>query len=128
MFVGFGATPFFSEFTRGGRLLFDARLPDDDGSYRVFRFPWSATPTTRPAVAARRTAPGSVAVYASWNGATTVRRWQVLGGPEGGPLAPIGRRRQARVRDPHRRGQDRDQVRGAGAGGRRARAWRPRRR
>ena len=31
--------------------------PDGDGSYRVLRFPWSATPRTRPALAVRRTAP-----------------------------------------------------------------------
>jgi hypothetical protein len=89
VFVGFGSTPFFSEFTRGGRLLFDAQLPDGDGSYRVLRVPWSATPRTRPAVAVRRTAPGRVSVFASWNGATTVRRWQVLAASGGGPLAPV---------------------------------------
>ena len=30
------------------------------------------------AIAVRRTAPRRVEVYASWNGATTVARWQVL--------------------------------------------------
>ena len=88
-----------------GRLLFDASLPQDDGSYRAYRFPWSATPKTRPDVAARRSGPtGRVAVYASWNGAT--RR---------GPLAGAGRPpsatsldagllgRPQRLRDAHRR-------------------------
>jgi hypothetical protein len=79
-FVGFGSTPFFSEFSATGKLLFDARLPTDDGSYRVFRYPWSATPSTRPDVKVRRTSPTRVSVYVSWNGATTVARWQVLGG------------------------------------------------
>ncbi len=39
-FVGWGAEPFFSQFSPRGRLLFDANLPVDDGSYRVYRFPW----------------------------------------------------------------------------------------
>jgi hypothetical protein len=89
VFVGFGSTPFFSEFSAKGRLLFDASLPEDDGSYRILRYPWSATPKTRPDAAARRTGPSSVSVYASWNGATTVARWQVLAGSDPASLAPV---------------------------------------
>lgn len=85
VFVGFGATPFFSEFSAGGSLLFDASLPKDDGSYRAFSFPWKATPRTHPAIAVKTTSAGHVAVYASWNGASTVARWQVLAG--GKPVA-----------------------------------------
>jgi hypothetical protein len=89
IFVGWGSEPYFSEFTAAGRLLFDASLPEDDGSYRILRYPWSATPRTRPDAAARRTGPSSVSVYASWNGATTVARWQVLAGPDAASLAPV---------------------------------------
>jgi hypothetical protein len=81
VFVGFGATPYFSQFSSSGRLRFDAKLPDGDGSYRVERHRWEATPSTRPLAAARVAAGGRVTVYASWNGATTVARWQVLDGP-----------------------------------------------
>lgn len=88
-FVGFGSTPFFSEFSPGGKLVFDASLPTDDGSYREFRFPWRATPTTRPTAVARRASPSRVTLYASWNGATTVARWQVLAGPSAGSLSPV---------------------------------------
>jgi hypothetical protein len=88
-FVGFGSQPAFSEFTSAGALVFDARLPVDDGSYREYRFPWSATPRARPAVIARRGAQGRVSVYASWNGATTVARWQVLAGSSAGSLSPV---------------------------------------
>jgi Arylsulfotransferase (ASST) len=94
VFVGFGSTPFFSEFTPAGRLLFDASLPQDDGSYRIVRAPWTATPRTRPDVAARRSGPSSVSVYASWNGATTVARWQVLGGADAASLAPLATARR----------------------------------
>jgi hypothetical protein len=74
-FVGFGAEPWFTQFSASGRVVFDARLPVDDGSYRAYRFPWRAEPRTRPAAATTATD-----VYASWNGATDVARWQVIMG------------------------------------------------
>jgi hypothetical protein len=89
VFVGFGSTPFFSEFSANGKLLFDAQLPTDDGSYREYRFPWSATPRTHPVALARRSSPSHVSVYASWNGATTVARWQVLAGASAASLSPV---------------------------------------
>jgi hypothetical protein len=87
VFLGFGAEPFFSEFSSAGRLLFDASLPQDDGSYRAYSSPWHASPRTRPVVVARRGASGGVTLYASWNGATEVERWQVLAGNSAGSLA-----------------------------------------
>jgi hypothetical protein len=90
IFAGFGAEPFFSEWTRAGKLVYDASLPQDDGSYRVRSYTWSATPKTVPAAAAQRTDAATVAVYASWNGATTVAKWQVLAGADAASLAPVG--------------------------------------
>ena len=87
--VGFGSERYFSEFSPGGRLLFDASLPVDDGSYRVFGAPWMATPISRPSVTAKRISPTRVSVYVSWNGATTVGRWQVLAARAGAPLRPV---------------------------------------
>jgi hypothetical protein len=89
VFVGFGSTQFFSEFSPRGHLLFDASLPVDDGSYRIYRFPWTATPSAPPAVAAQRTGPSAVSVYASWNGATKVAKWRVLAGPSAGALTRV---------------------------------------
>ena len=74
-FAGFGAQPWFSQWDARGRLVFDAKLPDDDGSYRVYRFPWRASPRTRPTAAVQ-----DGAVHVSWNGATEVARWQVRAG------------------------------------------------
>jgi Arylsulfotransferase (ASST) len=78
MFAGFGATPFFSQFAADGHLVFDASLPQDDGSYRVYRFAWHGQPLTRPVAVADAAVPGTVSVYASWNGASGVARWQVV--------------------------------------------------
>jgi hypothetical protein len=89
MFVGFGSAEFFSEFSPKGALLFDASLPSDDGSYRAYRFPWRATPTTPPALAVQRPAPGQVSLFASWNGATDVARWRVLA--DGARVATVRR-------------------------------------
>lgn len=89
VFLGFGAQPFFSEFSRAGRLLFDASLPRDDGSYRAYSFSWHAKPRTKPALAAKRTGPAAVSVYASWNGATEVARWRVLAGSAPRSLKPV---------------------------------------
>jgi hypothetical protein len=93
VFVGFGAQPFFSEFSSEGQLLFDGNLPADDGSYRIYREPWNATPNSRPRAAA--VANGSdVSVYASWNGATRVARWQFLAGDDPQSLAPVATQRR----------------------------------
>jgi hypothetical protein len=88
VFVGFGSEPFFSEFSPRGKLLLDGSLPQDDGTYRTYRFPWSATPKTSPAVVAQRSG-STVSVFASWNGATEVAKWQVLAGPSAGSLSRV---------------------------------------
>src|SRR5215204_6068231 len=82
VFIGWGRALHFSEFSHDGKkLLFDGRLPEGNRSYRYFRFPWSGHPTDRPAAVAERASEGEVRVYASWNGATEIERWEVLAGP-----------------------------------------------
>src|SRR5215217_6019966 len=89
-FMGWGRAMAVSEFGKDGRLLFDARLPPQNRSYRVFRFPWRGYPTDRPAAAAERALEEEVRVYASWNGATEVESWEVLAGPRPDGLEPLG--------------------------------------
>ena len=55
----------------------------------MYRFPWTATPSTAPAVAAQRSGPSAVSVYASWNGATKVAKWRILAGPSAGALTRV---------------------------------------
>jgi hypothetical protein len=90
VFIGWGSAAHISEFSPDGRLLFDAHLPPRDDSYRAFRFPWSAHPTDDPAVAVERGSDGTLALYASWNGATEVANWEVLTGPHQDHLKPLG--------------------------------------
>jgi hypothetical protein len=95
LLVGWGAVPAVTEFTRRGRIVFDARFVGaQDGTYRAIRSAWTGLPATPPDVGAERRG-SRVAVWASWNGATEVARWEVLGGDARDALAVVasGRRR-----------------------------------
>ena len=95
VFVGWGGVPYFTEFSANGRVLLDARFgklkgritgPNQDAdSYRAFRFVWHGHPTGRPAIATL-----GHKVYVSWNGATEVRKWQLVA--DGQPAATRPRR------------------------------------
>ena len=88
--VGWGAEPYFSEFTAGGQLLYDAHMHGSYQAYRTYRFPWAGTPAEPPAIAASPEGAGKpVKVYASWNGDTRTASWQVLAGPSPQQLAPV---------------------------------------
>ena len=86
--AGWGQEPWFTEYSPSGQVLFDAHLPSAYQSFTVLKFPWATTPPSVPTVAARRTAHGAL-VYASWNGATEVVRWRLLGGAGARSLAPL---------------------------------------
>jgi Arylsulfotransferase (ASST) len=89
--VGWGVQSLTSEFTADGTALFGASLPAGMYSYRGLRLDWTATPHHAPAVAAGSDAKsGASVLYASWNGATDVTRWQVNGGSEHNRLRPLG--------------------------------------
>ena len=87
-FVGWGSAPFFSEYDASGNTLLDARLPGSDITYRATVEPWVGKPSQPPSGAARR-AGGRTVVYASWNGATEVSTWRVLGAGTSGGLTQI---------------------------------------
>ena len=88
--VGWGSQGRISEFDAGGRLLLDLKLPHRWDTYRAYREPWVGRPLTAPAIAAERLDGGGMTVHASWNGATEVAAWQVLGGPSAASLAVLG--------------------------------------
>lgn len=87
-FIGWGSAPFFSEFSPGGQLLFDAHMRGAYQSYRASRSTWTGAPSEPPAVAALASgAGGPVTLYASWNGDTRTASWRVLAGPSPRQLA-----------------------------------------
>ncbi|MBV8734491.1 MAG: aryl-sulfate sulfotransferase [Solirubrobacterales bacterium] len=86
--VGWGSQQNLTEYTADGHMILDAALPYPDISYRAEVEPWVGLPLYPPAGAARRSG-GKSAVYASWNGATGVVSWRVLGARGGGTLSPV---------------------------------------
>lgn len=77
--VGWGADPAATEFTAAGEAIFEA-VGLGNASYRVYRDPWTATPTTVPEVAVLPGNGSSMAVFVSWNGSTNVASWRISTG------------------------------------------------
>jgi hypothetical protein len=86
--VGWGQQPFFSEFSKTGKLLLSIRFPDPDISYRAYRLPWSGRPAGRPAAAVRPSG-SKTRVYVSWNGATGVAAYEIRSGASSKKLAVV---------------------------------------
>ncbi|TML01404.1 MAG: ArsR family transcriptional regulator, partial [Actinobacteria bacterium] len=83
--VGWGHQPYVSEFGPHGKTVLDLRFgPVGVDSYRAYRFPWIGRPRSRPAIAVE-----GDTLYTSWNGATEVRAWQLLGGAEKSKLRAL---------------------------------------
>jgi Arylsulfotransferase (ASST) len=77
MLVGWGANPYATEFSPDGRVLFDVTFGSGKvDSYRAYRDVWIGHPDDKP----RAVVKGG-RVYVSWNGATEVAKWRVVGGP-----------------------------------------------
>lgn len=88
--VGWGAQPYFSQFSAEGNLVMDGQLPAGDQSYRAFTVDWTGHPDGSPAVVARPNPARGSAVYVSWNGATEVQTWSVMAGGSPSALVPVG--------------------------------------
>jgi EmrB/QacA subfamily drug resistance transporter len=88
VFVGWGSDPYLTEYSSTGKLLYEAKLPGSDLTYRATVERWEGFPLTDPAGAAKHGG-GATTVYASWNGATGVAAWRVLAGQSEGSLQPV---------------------------------------
>src|SRR5699024_8097292 len=91
MIVGWGAQPYYSEFTQDGELLYDvchgdacheAKYDGGGGSYRAYKGQWEGDPNTAPDAVVEEHDNGQQRVYMSWNGATEVDRWRLVAGPD----------------------------------------------
>ena len=87
--VGYGGIPYISEYGKDGSLRFDAHLPVSMIFYRALRFPWSAQPSSPPALVANLNNVSETTVHMSWNGATDVAAWRVLAGKSRGSLEAV---------------------------------------
>ncbi len=86
-FLGWGQQPYVTEFNAHNQVVFDGRFFGGNSTYRAYRFPWTATPADPPAIAA--TTGKNATAYVSWNGATTVSSWRILGGSDPTKLATV---------------------------------------
>jgi len=83
-FVGWGASPRFTEFDPTGNVAIDGSFAAASQSYRSFLQPWVGRPADPPDVVVDRSAL-QARLWVSWNGVTGVAAWQVLD-----PYAEIG--------------------------------------
>jgi hypothetical protein len=90
VFVGWGAQPYFSEFSKDGELLVDGQFESTTRSYRTSLADWHGRPTDKPAMVARSDVGNGFLIYASWNGATEIDHWTVLAGRDPASLQPVG--------------------------------------
>ena len=87
--AGWGQEPYFTEYAADGQVELDAHLPKRYQSYTVLRYPWTGRPLQPPALALRPGAHGGLVAYASWNGATQVTSWRLLGGTSASQLKQL---------------------------------------
>src|SRR3954453_24124095 len=90
-FAGWGQQPFYSEFSKTGKLLLSVRYPDQNESYRAYRYEWVGHPSGHPAVAARPQG-SKTRVYMSWNGATDIKAWRIWTGKSSWKLTVAAKR------------------------------------
>ncbi len=95
-FVGWGQSAYYGEFAPDGNTecdpalntLYDAQMPGSNYTYRAYREDWVGSPNYPPSIAALAKN-GQTTVYASWNGATEITRWELFGGRSRSILLPI---------------------------------------
>ncbi|MBV9165319.1 MAG: arylsulfotransferase family protein [Solirubrobacterales bacterium] len=96
LFVGWGYSPYFSEYSPNGAQIFNGSFQPPIQSYRAFRDRWVGMPLQPPAIAVRASSTaGRDKVYASWNGATQVVRWRLLAGASPTALKAVKRVRRS---------------------------------
>ena len=102
-FVGWGEEPYFTEFGPTGQILFEA-APALTRSSPTAPFASPGAPRRlHPRWWRSRRRAATTTVYASWNGATGVSAWRVLGGATPATLTHDRHGREHRLRDGNRR-------------------------
>jgi hypothetical protein len=83
-----------TEVSPDGQTLLEFSFDQPYVSYRAFRFPWQGFPDTQPALASKVDASGITLGY-SWNGATEVASYSVMGGTTPTALSQIEEKAKA---------------------------------
>ena len=84
--VGWGKSAYLSEHLADGTPVFYATIGFENVmNYRTHKFNWTGEPLTKPALwtySRTGTSDDGMIIYASWNGATEVRHWNLYTGRE----------------------------------------------
>lgn len=82
MILGYGSVSKFKEFDGDGHTVLRGEFGEHGfQSYRVFKFPWRATPHWNPKVVVKHPTHYTTDVYMSWNGATDYDNWAIYSVP-----------------------------------------------
>lgn len=79
LMIGWGSQGRGTELGPDDAVRFDVDLPAGYDNYRYYKMPWQGRPTAPPKARAKAAPNDATNVWVSWNGATEVARWQVLG-------------------------------------------------
>ncbi|KAF3763448.1 hypothetical protein M406DRAFT_227507, partial [Cryphonectria parasitica EP155] len=88
VFIGWGRNPAITEHLPGGDCVFDIqfspwRSPKTDwkslDNYRAYKVDWTGRPHWKPDIMGERGRSGGIRIWTSWNGATEVKEWVLLG-------------------------------------------------
>lgn len=82
--VGYGSIPKFKEFDGSGNVALKGQFgnnPYEANAYRIFKFPWKATPHWDPVLVVNHTTDFVADLYMSWNGATEYDNWVIFSVP-----------------------------------------------
>ncbi|CAI7667022.1 unnamed protein product [Penicillium viridicatum] len=84
MLLGYGSIPKLKEYDGDGNVVLRGQFGKDTFSanaYRIFKFPWSATPHWDPTLFVNHTTSHMTDLYMSWNGATDYDNWAIFSVP-----------------------------------------------
>lgn len=88
VFIGWGRNPAMTEHLPDGDCIFDVQFSpwrspatnwDGLDNYRAYKADWVGTPYWPPAITAEKGSKGDLTAWVSWNGATEVAEWVLLG-------------------------------------------------
>ncbi|KAK7047116.1 hypothetical protein VNI00_006781 [Paramarasmius palmivorus] len=69
------------EYAASGEMLWTAQFGVDTqvSGYRALRYNWTGNPATIPSIELVQGKSSMLSIYASWNGATEINKWELLG-------------------------------------------------
>lgn len=77
--ISWGGNDRVTEVNAAKQKQFDATFPPGSGSYRAYRFAWKGQPAAAPDLVATSLEALTMQLAMSWNGATEVAQYQVIG-------------------------------------------------